>query len=67
MTVKQPHARVVRLESNCNIAPSRHKYNISSWRVDKVECLVAVDRIKGCILLGENDNIHAMPVKWVCD
>lgn len=67
VTVKQPHARVIRLECDCNITPSRYENNVSSWRINEVECLVAVDWVKGCILLGENDNVHAMPVKWVCN
>lgn len=67
VTVKQPHARIVRLEGDGNVATSRHKHNVPSRRVDEVERRVAGDRVKSGILLGKNDNVHAMPVEWVCN
>lgn len=67
VAMKQPHARIIRFESDCDIAPGRYKYDISSRRIDKVESFVAVDWVKGCVLLSENYHVHAVPVKWVCN
>lgn len=67
MTMEQPRPRIIRLESNSDVTPTRQEDDVSPGRVDEVERLVAGHRVEGCVLLREDDDVHPVPVERVGD
>lgn len=65
MAVHKPGARVVGLEGDGDVPVRWQQHDVPPGRVDEVERAEAGGRVECRAILGQQDNVHAVPVERV--
>lgn len=67
VAVHQPCARVVGLEGDRDVPVRREQHDVPPGRVVEIECGEAGGRVERRVALGQEHNVHAVPVEGMCN